>query len=206
MAKFDLYLDGKIAQSNIDSPVVIKDLKPDTEYDKYGLTYAGQETATGISFKTKVAPTTTTTTTKAPETTTTTTPKPTTTTTTTTTTKAVSKANPSNVTVEAGSVVNVQLDPAINNGGTFKVTDEKIAKADYKSGGKYEVSGLVEGDTELSVHDDTNVYQDVKVPIKVNPKPTTTTTTTPKPTTTTTTTKAPETTTTTTAAPEEPAE
>ena len=193
MAKFDLYLDGKIAQSNVDSPVVIKDLKPDTEYDKYGLTYAGKETATGVSFKTKVAPTTTTTTTKAPETTTTTTPKPTTTTTTTaaptttTTTKAVSKANPSNVTVEAGSVVNVQLDPAISNGGTFKVTDEKIAKADYKSGGKYEVSGLVEGDTELSVHDDTNVYQDVKVPIKVNPKPTTTTTTT-------------------TAAPEEPAE
>ena len=58
MAKFDLYLDGKIAQSNVDSPVVIKNLKPDTEYGKYGLTYAGEETATGVSFKTKTQPVT----------------------------------------------------------------------------------------------------------------------------------------------------
>lgn len=58
MAKFDLYLDGKIAQSNIGSPVVIKNLKPDTQYDKYGLTYAGEDTATGLSFKTKTQPVT----------------------------------------------------------------------------------------------------------------------------------------------------
>src|SRR5699024_1284966 len=104
MAKFDLYLDGKIAQSNVDSPVVIKDLKADTEYDKYGLTYAGEETATNISFKTKVAPTTTTTTTKKPvETTTTTTPKPTTTTTTTkaTTTTTTTKAPETTTTTTA---------------------------------------------------------------------------------------------------------
>lgn len=54
MAKFDLYLDGKIAQSNIDSPVVIKDLKPDTQYDDYSLTFAGKSDGESVSFKTKV--------------------------------------------------------------------------------------------------------------------------------------------------------
>lgn len=58
MAKFDLYLDGKIVQSNIDSPVVIKKLKPNTEYDKHVLTYAGEDAATGVSFKTKTHPVT----------------------------------------------------------------------------------------------------------------------------------------------------
>lgn len=58
MAKFDLYLDGKIVQSNIDSPVVIKKLKPNTEYDKHVLTYAGEDAATGVSFKTKTQPVT----------------------------------------------------------------------------------------------------------------------------------------------------
>lgn len=58
MAKFDLYLDGKIVQSNVDSPVVIKKLKPYTEYDKYSLTYAGEETETDVSFKTKTQPVT----------------------------------------------------------------------------------------------------------------------------------------------------
>ncbi len=58
MTKFDLYLDGKIVQSNVDSPVVIKKLKPYTEYDKYGLTYAGEETETDVSFKTKTQPVT----------------------------------------------------------------------------------------------------------------------------------------------------
>ncbi|APS41319.1 Putative phage protein [Weissella jogaejeotgali] len=54
MAKFDLYLDGKIVQSNIDSPVVIKDLKPDTQYDDYSLTFAGKSDGESVSFKTKV--------------------------------------------------------------------------------------------------------------------------------------------------------
>lgn len=54
MAKFDLYLDGKIAQSNIDSPVVIKDLKPDTQYNDYSLTFAGKSDGESVSFKTKV--------------------------------------------------------------------------------------------------------------------------------------------------------
>ena len=58
MAKFDLYLDGKIAQSNIDSPVVIKDLKPDTQYDDYGLAYAGKSAKTPLSFKTATQPVT----------------------------------------------------------------------------------------------------------------------------------------------------
>ena len=58
MAKFDLYLDGKIAQSNIDSPVVIKDLKPDTQYDDYGLAYAGKSAKTTLSFKTATQPVT----------------------------------------------------------------------------------------------------------------------------------------------------
>lgn len=58
MTKFDLYLDGKIVQSNVDSPVVIKKLKPNTEYDKYVLTYAGEDAAKDVSFKTKTQPVT----------------------------------------------------------------------------------------------------------------------------------------------------
>lgn len=58
MAKFDLYLNGKIAQSNVDSPVVIKDLKPDTQYDDYGLAYAGKSAKTPLSFKTATQPVT----------------------------------------------------------------------------------------------------------------------------------------------------
>ena len=54
MAKFDLYLNGETAQSNIDSPVVIKNLKPDTQYDDYSLTFAGESDGLPLSFKTKV--------------------------------------------------------------------------------------------------------------------------------------------------------
>ena len=54
MAKFDLYLNGKIAQSNVDSPVVIKDLNPDTQYDDYSLTFAGESDGVSVSLKTKV--------------------------------------------------------------------------------------------------------------------------------------------------------
>lgn len=54
MAKFDLYLNGKIAQSNVDSPVVIKDLKPDTQYGDYSLTFVGESDGVSVPFKTKV--------------------------------------------------------------------------------------------------------------------------------------------------------
>lgn len=54
MTKFDLYLDGKIVQSNVDSPVVIKDLKPDTQYNDYSLTFVGKSDGEPVSFKTKV--------------------------------------------------------------------------------------------------------------------------------------------------------
>ena len=79
MAKFDLYQDNKVVQSGVDSPIEIAGLTPDTQYDNYALTYAGESAKTALSFHTDklpVEPTTTTTTQKPVEPTTTTTTVP----------------------------------------------------------------------------------------------------------------------------------
>lgn len=86
MAKFDLYQDNKVVQSGVDSPIEIAGLTPDTQYDNYALTYAGESAKTALSFHTDKLPVTTTTST-VPATASTTTvkpaePEPTTTTTT----------------------------------------------------------------------------------------------------------------------------
>ena len=89
MAKFDLYQDNKVVQSGVDSPIEIAGLTPDTQYDNYALTYAGESAKTALSFHTDKLPVTTTTSTVKPAepTTTTTTQKPAEPTTTTTTQK-----------------------------------------------------------------------------------------------------------------------
>ena len=78
MAKFDLYQDNKVVQSGVDSPIEIAGLTPDTQYDNYALTYAGESAKTALSFHTDKLPVTTTTSTGKPAepTTTTTTQKP----------------------------------------------------------------------------------------------------------------------------------
>ena len=78
MAKFDLYQDNKVVQSGVDSPIEIAGLTPDTQYDNYALTYAGESAKTALSFHTDKLPVTTTTSTVKPAepTTTTTTQKP----------------------------------------------------------------------------------------------------------------------------------
>lgn len=90
MAKFDLYQDNKVVQSGVDSPIEIAGLTPDTQYDNYALTYAGESAKTALSFHTDKWPVTTTTSTVKPAepTTTTTTQKPVEPTTTTTTVPA----------------------------------------------------------------------------------------------------------------------
>ena len=90
MAKFDLYQDNKVVQSGVDSPIEIAGLTPDTQYDNYALTYAGESAKTALSFHTDKLPVTTTTSTVKPAepTTTTTTQKPAEPTTTTTTVPA----------------------------------------------------------------------------------------------------------------------
>ncbi|MBU7556831.1 hypothetical protein AB5N10_02210 [Weissella paramesenteroides] len=87
MAKFDLYQDNKVVQSGVDSPIEIAGLTPDTQYDNYALTYAGESAKTALSFHTDKLPVTTTTST-VPATTTTSTVKPVEPTTTTTTVPA----------------------------------------------------------------------------------------------------------------------
>ena len=90
MAKFDLYQDNKVVQSGVDSPIEIAGLTPDTQYDNYALTYAGESAKTALSFHTDKLPVTTTTSTvkpAEPTTTTTSTVKPAEPTTTTTTQK-----------------------------------------------------------------------------------------------------------------------
>ena len=90
MAKFDLYQDNKVVQSGVDSPIEIAGLTPDTQYDNYALTYAGESAKTALSFHTNKLPVTTTTSTvkpAEPTTTTTSTVKPAEPTTTTTTQK-----------------------------------------------------------------------------------------------------------------------
>ena len=77
MAKFDLYQDNKVVQSGVDSPIEIAGLTPDTQYDNYALTYAGESAKTALSFHTDKLPGTTTTSTVKPVE-----PEPTTTTTT----------------------------------------------------------------------------------------------------------------------------
>ena len=99
MAKFDLYQDNKVVQSGVDSPIEIAGLTPDTQYDNYALTYAGESAKTALSFHTDKLPVTTTTSTVKPA-------KPTTTTTstvkpakpTTTTTSTVKPAEPTTTT------------------------------------------------------------------------------------------------------------
>ena len=78
MTKFDLYQDNKVVQSSVDSPIEIAGLTPDTQYDNYALTYAGESAKTALSFHTDKLPVTTTTSTVKPSepTTTTTTQKP----------------------------------------------------------------------------------------------------------------------------------
>ena len=95
MAKFDLYQDNKVVQSGVDSPIEIAGLTPDTQYDNYALTYAGESAKTALSFHTDKLPVTTTTSTVKPAepaepttTTTTSTVKPAEPTTTTTTVPA----------------------------------------------------------------------------------------------------------------------
>lgn len=78
MAKFDLYQDNKVVQSGVASPIEIAGLTPDTRYDNYALTYAGESAKTALSFHTDKLPVTTTTSTVKPVE-----PEPTTTTTTT---------------------------------------------------------------------------------------------------------------------------
>ena len=51
---FDLYLDDKAVQSGVTSPITIKDLKPNTQYN-YKLAYAGKTGFADVSFKTKDA-------------------------------------------------------------------------------------------------------------------------------------------------------
>ena len=59
MAKtFDLYKDDAIVQTNVPSPVEIENLKADTQFDNYSLTYTGKTDKESLSFKTKVQPVT----------------------------------------------------------------------------------------------------------------------------------------------------
>ncbi|GAK31972.1 Ig domain protein group 2 domain protein, partial [Weissella oryzae SG25] len=53
MAKFDLYKGASKVQSSVDSPIVISDLIPGTQYDDYSVSYAGSEGKTAVSFKTE---------------------------------------------------------------------------------------------------------------------------------------------------------
>ena len=56
--KFDLYKDGKVDQTGVESPVEIAGLTPNTQYDNYELAYGGQKEKKPLSFKTKVQPVT----------------------------------------------------------------------------------------------------------------------------------------------------
>ncbi|GAK32012.1 Ig domain protein group 2 domain protein, partial [Weissella oryzae SG25] len=53
MTKFDLYKGTSKVQSSVDSPIVISDLTPETQYDDYSVSYAGNEEKTPVSFKTE---------------------------------------------------------------------------------------------------------------------------------------------------------
>lgn len=53
MAKtFDLYNGDKIEQSGVTSPIDIENLKPNSQFDNYSATRAGQDLHTPLSFKT----------------------------------------------------------------------------------------------------------------------------------------------------------
>src|SRR5699024_6269718 len=58
MATFDLYNGDKVEQSGVGSSIEITGLKPNTQYDNYGLAYAGQSAKTSLSFKTAKQPVT----------------------------------------------------------------------------------------------------------------------------------------------------
>lgn len=53
MTKFDLYKGTSKVQSSVDSPIVISDLTPETQYDDYSVSYARNEEKTPVSFKTE---------------------------------------------------------------------------------------------------------------------------------------------------------
>lgn len=58
MATFDLYNGDTVEQSGVESSIEITGLKPNTQYDNYGLAYAGQSAKTPLSFKTAKQPVT----------------------------------------------------------------------------------------------------------------------------------------------------
>lgn len=58
MATFDLYNGDKVEQSGVESSIEITGLKPNTQYDDYGLAYAGKSAKTPLSFKTATQPVT----------------------------------------------------------------------------------------------------------------------------------------------------
>lgn len=58
MATFDLYNGDEVEQSGVESSIEITGLKPNTQYDDYGLAYAGKSAKTPLSFKTATQPVT----------------------------------------------------------------------------------------------------------------------------------------------------
>ena len=59
MAKtFDLYKGDEVDQEDVETPVEITGLKPNTQYDDYALAYKGKKDKTPLSFKTKAQPVT----------------------------------------------------------------------------------------------------------------------------------------------------
>lgn len=142
MAKFDLYLDGKIVQSNIDSPVVIKKLKPNTEYDKYVLTYAGEDAATGVSFKTKTQPVT-----------------------------SVS-LDKTELSVEEGATAQLKATVAPNNATNKKVAWKSGNPETFTIDGNGKVTGVKAGSaTAVATTDDGGKTAEAKVTVTAKPEP-----------------------------------
>lgn len=50
--KFDLYSDDKVVQTNVASPLQIKDLAPNKQYDNYAVAFANQSVKSVLQFKT----------------------------------------------------------------------------------------------------------------------------------------------------------
>lgn len=52
MATFDLFKDGSVVQTGVDSPIKITGLKPNTTYNQYSVAYTGETNSTPLLFTT----------------------------------------------------------------------------------------------------------------------------------------------------------
>lgn len=76
-------------------------------------------------------------------------------------------ASPENVNVEVGQTATTNISPVPTNGGTFSVKDTTIATVDYKLNGRFDLTGVKAGNTELDVTNPNETEQTIAVPITV---------------------------------------